>query len=192
MTTTEMSAIEQLAREVLVMHALDTSPHVSGDRWDPVSAGMVADLIRRDRIEYKPKDRLFLLTDTGERELAHYSRTTIVRDWLGRSPSGKPEPSPGDRALMLWLLTHGGVMRPWGSHPEVDDQIMHVLACGIDWDQSQSVTDDVWRDSGDTFNEGDTHHGIGARVTCLCEEVEDLHVVGEVGSYVELLKAMIT
>lgn len=190
--TETLSAIEQLARELLVMHAINHSPYTAGDKWDPVPARMVADLVERGRLDYHPKDRLLVVTPTGQRELDHYTRMSIVRDEIGRSPSGKPEPGVGDRALMAWLLMNGGVMRSWGSYPEVDDQVMHVLACGINWDETSSPTDDTWRDSGDTFNEGDRHSGVGSRVTCLCGEVEDLHIVAEVGSYVDLLKAMIT
>lgn len=188
--TIEVNVLEQLARETLVLNAIDRSPYMPGYQWDVVPAAMVADLIQRGRIDYTSRDRVFVLTDTGERELAHYRNKTVVRDGIGRWPSGN-EPSPGDRAMMTWLLMNGGIIDNYGTYPEVRADVMHVLACGVDYDESSPVRDDTWTTWGGTFAEGDRQVGVGAGITCLCGEVKSLHVVAQVESMVDLIKAMV-
>lgn len=124
------------------------------------------------------------LTEHGQQYLDGKSD---MRDGIGMG-----DISAGDRAMWAWLLQHGGVVSTYGSIPEVTDvDFLHLISCGVDFARSSAVRDDSWTTFAGTFADDDRHTGVGARATCLCDEVENLQVVAEIESVTELLIQLI-
>ena len=190
---TEDRTILDAYRLALVVNAVKRDERYGGGHFDTAHWGVKT----REAFHRAEEDGYIRGAFTGFGRRWSYEVTDAGRDWLdalgvGGIDVGLGATSPGDRALWSWLLLHGGVVSAYGTFPEVtDDDYLHLISCGVDYDRSGSVRDDSWTTFAGTFADDDRHTGVGAYATCLCDEVEDLHVVATIESVTALLRQMI-
>jgi hypothetical protein len=93
--------------------------------------------------------------------------------------------------LTAYILLKGKVFGQYGSYAW-QDELIHTLLCGIDWDKSSEPQNDTWSEFAGTFADDDRVTMTEVQLYCLCAHVDKWHHSCHVGvealSIAELLK----
>jgi hypothetical protein len=159
----------QLAdRVVLAQRFVDASPTVFAITRTPGEVHMIFDA------KYKPSLRRLAIE--------------LVND---ATEQGSAERPYSDYELLATVIALGDVLGSYGSsYWSQTNDIVHLLACGIDWSKFRDVSDDTWSVWAGTFAEPDNTPVIGTALHCRCGDVYGLQFGLQPPSLTQLFRAL--
>lgn len=92
--------------------------------------------------------------------------------------------NPGGKAsvneLTAYVLLKGKVDGQYGSYLW-QDELIHTLLCGIDWDQTSEPKNETWSEWAGTFCDPERESMTSVQLYCLCGHVSERHNACHVG-----------
>lgn len=137
----------------------------------------------------------FVITSKGKQYATQATNADIFPDFdlMNGTSSDKAKAH-----LWMHLLMKGKVFEPYqgyGIYGEHDwappPALLHLLICGLDFEQSTTPSIAGWESFSSTFDPPDQHTGLVGYATCRCEEYEQVEVVLTNGTFENMIPVIL-